>query len=130
MPNAASVTVKNSANVDKVFDVENPASGNTPAVYSMTSASTKQAHRPRIDVLNREVNGSSTDRKGLITGYFPVVETINGVPQVTKFSFFKLETKTNMETDDAVLTDQATLFLNFCGNSAIIKSAANGLNQT
>lgn len=130
MPNASSVTVKDSASADKVFDVVNPSSGSTPAVYSLTLASTKQAHRPRVEAINRTVNGSDTDRKGLITGYFPIVETINGVATVTKFSFFKLETKTNMEVDDAVLSDQATIFLNFVANANIMKTVANGQNQT
>ena len=130
MPNASSVTVKDTANADKVFDVENPSSGVTPAVYSQTLASGKQAFRPRIEAINRTVNGSDTDRKGLITGYFPIVETINGVQTVTKFSFFKLESKTNMEAEDAVLQDHATQFLNFCANSNIKKTIANGQNQT
>lgn len=130
MPNATSVTVKDAANADKVYDVENPSSGVTPAAFSQTLASTKQAHRPRIEVINRTVNGSETDRKGLITGFFPIVETINGVPTVAKFSFFKLESKTNMEADDGVLLDHATQFLNFCANANIKKSVANGQNQT
>lgn len=130
MPNASSVTVKNVALVDKVFDVKSPSSGAAPAQYELTLASGKQAFRPFVDVVNRPVNGAATARKGLITGYFPVIETVNGVEQSTKGTFFKVEVKTDTTNDDAVLLDHVTLFLNFCRDSGIIKSLANGANQT
>lgn len=131
MPNASSVTVKNAALADKIFNVSSPASGTNPAQYDLTSASTKQAFRPVVDVVNRPVNGATKeDRKGLITGYFPVVETLNGVDISTKGTFFKLEAKTNSTIEDSVLMDHATLFLNFCRDAGIMKSIANGQNQT
>lgn len=131
MPNATSVTVKDSANADKIFNVDNPASGTSPASYSLTAASAKMGFRPTIDVVNRPVqNGTNKDRKGLITGYFPIIETINGVEAAPKGTFFKLESKTSTEVSDLVLLDQAILFLNFCRDTLIVKSVANGLNQT
>lgn len=130
MPNATSVTVKDSANADKVYDVQSPASGVNPAQYELTAASGKKAFRPQIDVVNRAVNGSGSARKGLITGYFPVVETVGGVEQSTKGTFIKVEVKTDTMVDDAVLTDHVTQFLNFCANAGIKKSLANGQNQT
>lgn len=130
MPNATSVTVKDSSNADKVFDVQSPASGVSPAQYEQTLANTKKALRPTVDVVNRPVNGSGTARKGLITGYFPVIETVSGVEQSTKGTFIKVEVKTDTMVDDAVLTDHVTQFLNFCLNAGIKKSLANGQNQT
>lgn len=130
MPNATSVTVKDSADADKVFDVQSPASGVNPAQFEQTLANTKKAYRPTVDVVNRPVNGSASERKGLITGYFPVVETIGGVEQSTKGTFIKLEAKTNGFVDDAVITDHVTQFLNFCSDAQIKKSVANGQNQT
>ena len=130
MPNATSVTVKDSSNADKIFDVQSPASGVSPAQYEQTLASTKKALRPLVDVVNRPVNGSGTARKGLITGYFPVIETVGGVEQSTKGTFIKVEVKTDTMVDDAILTDHVTQFLNFCANPGIKKSLANGQNQT
>lgn len=130
MPNATSVTVKDSADADNVFDVSSPASGASPAQFELTAASVKQAFRPTIDVVNRPVNGSAKARKGLITGYFPIVETVGGVEQSTKGTFIKVEAKTDTEVSDAVLLDHVTLLLNFCKNASIIKSIANGQNQT
>lgn len=130
MPNATSVTVNNATAVAKVFDVKSPSSGAAPAQYELTLASGKQAFRPAIDVVNRPVNGAATARKGLITGYFPVIENVNGVDTSTKGTFIKVEVKTDTTIDDAVLLDHVTLFLNFCRDAGIIKSLANGANQT
>lgn len=130
MPNASSVTVKDAANADKIFDVSSPAAGTNPAQFELTTASGKKAFRPTVDVVNRPVVGSVAERKGLITGYFPVVETVSGVEQSTKGTYFKVEVKTNTMVDDAILTDHVTQFLNFCRNAGIMKSLANGQNQT
>lgn len=130
MPNATSVTVKNASQTNVVYDVLSPASGANPAQYEVTAANTKQAFRPNVNVVNRPVKGSGESRKGLITGYYPVVETIGGVEQSTKGTFIKVEVKTNTKVDDTTLTDHVTQFLNFCLNAGIMKSLANGQNQT
>lgn len=130
MPNAVSVTVKDLANADKVFDVVSPSSGGAAAQYEQTAASSKKALRPSIDVVNRPVNGAPNSRKGLVTGVFPVVQTVAGVEQAQSYTFFKLESKTDSMVDDATLEDQFVRFANFVLNAGVRKSIANGQNMT
>lgn len=130
MPNASSVTVKNLANADVVFDVVSPSAGGAAAQYEQTLASTRKAFRPTIDIVNRPVNGTPNSRKGLVTGVFPSLQTVAGVETIKSYTFFKLESKTSSEVEDSVLDDQFERFANFVKHVGVRKAVALGQNLT
>lgn len=78
MPNMASITVKDAANVDVVYAAGSPSSGDrVPAVWKATSKGVSWATRPTFTITTRS-NASNTTRIFEVTFKYPIVD-LDGV---------------------------------------------------
>lgn len=83
MPSMANITVKASnGTTDVVYVAKTPSAGDTiPCRWTVDAASAIPSHRPTLTAVFRD-NGPKNGRTFRISGTYPIIETINGVPTI------------------------------------------------
>lgn len=121
MPNLANITVKKfDAVTDIVYTGVNPAGGtDAPAILRSNTVGTAIAHRPELRVSVK--NAGSKDRV-VATFKYPQIatNTTTGVTSVIDTVDGRLEFTVSKGTDQTVVNEAATQFMNL-GASALIK---------
>lgn len=117
MPNLANITVKKFDNVtDILYTGVNPAGGqDAPAILRSQSVGTATAHRPEIRVSVK--NAGARDRV-VATFKYPQIATnsTNGVTTVIQTVDGKLEFSVDKGTDQTVVNEAASQFVNLASS--------------
>lgn len=131
MPQMADITIKASnGTTDVVLVAKAPSAGDqTPAVWQVDAASTRQAFRPTVQ-LRTSSNGPRTARNVRLREDYPILETINGVETITARVPFELTATLPTNVPSAQVKEAIYQFGNLVVASLIRASMETGYAPT
>jgi hypothetical protein len=130
MPTMASITVKNAANADVIYNAATPSAGDrSQAVWRQNAAHAVIGFRPKFGLLTRD---NSRKNGRVIEGSFsfPIVAEINGVDTLVATVPLTMSGTLPTNVDAAEVADAFVQFGNLLASSLVRSSAEEGYSPT